>query len=228
MTDAETSSAGAGAAARPFPLFDLQGLLQAKLESIGAYPRRYERGERPRDRIWASELGSCPRAAWHGWRHPAAHDEDFSQHRGALGHAVEGVLADALAPILVAREVSFTNHRASGRADFIVRIDGKQVPVELKSTYGFDLALNAPYPSHALQLRFYVEQMDAPYGLLVYYNLSNYGGKSGHWQALRVPRDDAAVDAAVEALWAAVHAEAEPACRAPGDCFDCSRLEGRT
>lgn len=210
----------------PFPTYPLED----HLKKIS--PGEFDRGNRPRDRLWASEIGSCARAVWYNWHHPRPHDENFSQHRGALGHAVEWMLEQKLAPILVAKEVSFTNTHASGRADFVVRLTPKdeQIPVEIKSTYGFDWAVRAPKRAHVLQLQYYLSAMPkAPFGLLVYVNLANYGGKSGHFTALWIPRDDVGVKSRIEYLRSIVDKPEPPACENlddPKGCWDCGLVEG--
>ena len=212
----------------PFPMFPLR----ATVDSVLGGPRRFVRANRPRDRLYASELGQCQRAVWRNWRYPRPHDEKFERGRGALGHAVEEMLASELAPCLVAREVSFTNTRVSGRADFFLRLppskeypEGIQVPVELKSTYALDLAVNDPKRSHVLQLRYYMEAADAPFGILVYIGLGNWGGQSGEYVALKVDRNDRMLGSFVDKLWRVVHRSAEPQCENEDDpkgCFDCS------
>ena len=212
----------------PFPMFPLRATVDAVLRG----PRRFVRKNRPRDRLYASELGQCQRAVWRNWRYPRPHDEKFERGRGALGHAAEVMLASELAPCLVAQEVSFTNTRVSGRADFFLRLppsreypEGIQVPVELKSTYGLDLAVNDPKRSHVLQLRFYMEAADSPFGLLVYISLGNWGGQSGEYVALKVDRNDQMLESFVDKLWRVVHRNREPACENADDprgCFDCS------
>lgn len=196
----------------------------------------FERVNRPRDRLWASELGYCARAAWRSWHNPKPHDLGFTNGRGALGKGVEEIIAVKLRCVIAAREVSFTSEHTSGRADFVLRLErgGPQIPCEVKSTYAYDRFLAEPMESHLLQLRYYLREMpepDAPFGLLLYYNLSNYKGGSGKWACLRISRDDAAVSAREARLWAIVHSETEPACDAPDptDCFPCSlvaRSEG--
>ncbi len=212
-----------------FARFPLDEIL-AKVD-VGSY----RRGNRPRDRLWASQLGGCPRAVWHSWQHPRPHDEEFEQHRGALGHAVEDMMFNGpFKRVAIAREVTFTNHRVSGRADGFLRFerDEHQVPVELKSTYGFDWALAEPHKAHVAQALWYAQQDDSPYAILCYVNLSNYNDLAGHWGALRLERADEWLDALTEKLWAAVHSAEEPPCRDPGlnartkklACFDCSLL----
>jgi hypothetical protein len=216
-----------------FPRFPLDEKLAAL--DVGTY----ERGNRPRDRLWASQLGGCPRAVWHSWQHPRPHDDEFENHRGALGHAVEDMVFERLLKrITIAREVSFTNHKVSGRVDGFIRFDREehQVPVEVKSTYAFDWSITAPHKDHVAQALWYAQQDDSPFAILLYVDLSNYNNHSGHWGALRLPRADAWVDALTENLWAVVHANAEPVCREPGinpktgklKCFGCSLLETGT
>jgi hypothetical protein len=212
----------------PFPIFPLR----ATVDSILGGPRRFVRANRPRDRLYASELGNCQRAVWRNWRFPRPHDEKFERGRGALGHAVEEMLASEFSPVLVAREVSFTNQRVSGRADFFIRLppsdefpQGVQVPVELKSTYALDMAVKDPKRAHVLQLRYYMEASDAPFGFLIYINLGNWGGRSGEYVALKVDRNDHMLESFVNKLWRVVHRDAEPRCENEDDpkgCFDCS------
>ena len=199
---------------------DLRAVADAA--SVGRYARKTNR---PRDRLYASELGSCARAVWFNWRHPKPHDEEFERGRGMLGHAGEWVMKRHLRPILLGEEVTFTNHRVSGRADFFVRIGLEQIPVEVKTTYALDLSVARPYPSHVLQAAFYAMADDDPYAVLVYLNLGNYGGGSGKWVALKVPRMDAVLNARIDYLWEVVHSDEEPACENPGDCFACGLLE---
>lgn len=195
---------------------DLQSVIDRA--SVGKYARK---STRVRDRLYASELGSCARAVWSNWRHPRPHDEEFERGRGMLGHAGEWVMGEHLRPILLGSEVTFTNHRVSGRADFFVRIGTEQIPVEVKTTYALSWAVAESRASHVLQAAFYAMSDDAPYAILVYLNLGNYGGGSGKWVALRVPRMDAVLNARVNALWDAVHSETPPDCEHPGDCWDC-------
>jgi hypothetical protein len=192
----------------------------------------FQRGNRPRDHIYASQLGACARAVWFDWYYPGLRpDDDFNETRGALGHAVESLIAKQLGPLLVAEEVSFYAEEAhvSGRVDFVVRLKptGPMIPVELKTTYAYDKFLRAPLPSHLLQLRYYLTQIpEAPFGILVYYNLSAWGGKSGHWTALVIPRDDGSVWARARFLWKIVHERDSPACDHEGEpepCWGCSR-----
>ena len=213
----------------PFPQIDLKGYVHdLEMRLFGISPLRFERGHRPRDALWASQLGACPRAVFLGWHNPQPHDIEFDQHRGALGHAVEDLRAGQLARILVAREVTFRTELISGRADFVVRIDGKQLPLEMKSTYGLDLSVSSPKPSHVLQVQFYISQMpEAPYGILEYYNLANYGGKSGHYVDLVIPRDDTRVRSVAENLMQMIKSGIEPPCESPGDCWDCDRADGK-
>ncbi len=191
----------------------------------------FERGNRPRDHLYASQLGACARAVWYSWAYPDVRpDDNFSETRGALGHAVEGVLAEQLNGIVVAREVSFYDEarHVSGRVDFIVRLvkDGPMIPVELKTTLAYDRFLAEPMASHLLQLRYYLTQVpEAPFGILVYYNLSGWGGKMGEWTALEIPRDDASVTEQAARLWRVVRQKEPPACEHHDDkdgCWDCS------
>ena len=210
----------------PFPRFPLQETL-AELDIAGTYVR----ANRPRDHIWASSLGACRKSVWTEWNHPRPHDDDFEQHRGALGHAVEDNMAAKLKRVIVAREVSFTTPLISGRADFVVRLErgGPMIPVECKSTTAFDWSMKDPKRAHVLQTQFYVSQTDAPFGILLYYNLANWGGQMGHWGTLYVPRDDAGLQSRAELLWADVHGTDAPACENPGEkngCWDCNRAEG--
>lgn len=206
--------------------FDLEGYIDT-IDVAG----KFERGNRPRDRIYASELGWCARAMWRSWHHPRPHDDLFSNNRGRLGHAAEVAMKEILRPVLVADEVSFTSDKVSGRVDFVIRMEkgGPQIPVELKTTYAFDRSMVEPFESNVLQLQFYLTQMpDAPFGFLCYMNLANYGGGSGIRGYLKVPRDDASVGAKVERLWSIVHdCKEEPACDAdnPNDCFPCKITE---
>jgi hypothetical protein len=191
----------------------------------------FERGDRPRDHIYASQLGSCARAVWFSWKFPNERpDDNFTETRGALGHAVEGLVAEQLNGLIAAQEVSYydeTNH-ISGRADYIIRMshDGPMIPVELKTTLAYDRFLDSPMASHLLQLRYYLTQIpEAPYGILIYYNLSGWGGKMGEWTALEIPRDDESVTKRAAYLWELVHAESPPTCEHEGEkepCFDCS------
>jgi len=215
----------APAPANPFPAYPLHETLEgAPLPPVPAFKRT----NRPRDHLWASELGTCARAVWLNWHYPRPHDDDFSQHRGALGHAVEEVLASKLSRMLIAREVSFNESRVSGRTDFVVYLEGQQIPVELKSTYAFQRMLADPRESHVLQLLWYIQQLGVPFGLLVYFDLSNYAGNSGHWSALRIPRDDARLEIRIGQLWMAVHSAVEPACESPEEkCWDCGLAEGK-
>lgn len=213
--------------ADPFMRFDLD----AAVERIGI--GKFERGDRPRDRVWASQLGGCPRAAWWLWRHPKPHDDEFSDKRGAIGHAIEDVVFEVwLRPFTIAREVSFTNHKVSGRADGFCRFEpnGPQVPVEVKSTYAFDWALSLPHKAHVAQALWYAQQADSPYALLLYVNLSNWNNGSGNRAALILPRADAWIDALTEKMWRIVHEDSAPPCEKPGvdtrthklNCFECS------
>ena len=197
--------------------------LERHLENLSV--GQFDRGDRPRDHLYASELGYCPRAVWMGWKHPQPFDREFTETRGALGHAIEDLMAAKLARILVAREVSFRDDRVSGRVDFVVRLKrgGPQIPVEVKSTYAYTRFVKSPERSHLLQLGWYLTQMpDAPFGILIYYNLMVKG--SGHWTALKIPPLPMSVYHAVRALWATVHLRSEPTCREsdPATCFSCS------
>jgi CRISPR/Cas system-associated exonuclease Cas4 (RecB family) len=226
MPDAELRES-AKADSQPFPKFPLQDVIAGLMG--GVFPPRFVRANRPRDRIYASELGSCRRAVWRNWRNPKPHDVAFERGRGALGHAVEDLIAKHLAPIIVAREVSFTNDIVSGRADFFIRLPtGEQVPVEVKSTYGFDLAIKDPKPSHFLQLSYYSMSADSPFGLLIYVNLSNWGGQSGEWVALKVPRMDREVETRARYLRMLVQTPNEPECENPDDCWDCEHTNGES
>jgi len=191
----------------------------------------FERGDRPRDHLYASQLGSCARAVWFNWRFPNVRpDDNFSETRGALGHWIENGVAEQLNGMLVAREVSFYDEKnhISGRADYIVRLthDGPMIPVELKTTAAYDRFLDDPMGSHLLQLRYYLTQIpEAPFGLLVYYSLSSWGGKMGEWTALVIPRDDESVTNRSRFLWKIVHSDDAPLCEHESDkggCFDCS------
>lgn len=213
--------------ANPFPRYPLHEILDRN--SLPPVPS-FQRGNRPRDHLWASELGSCQRAVWLNWHHPRPHDDEFEQHRGALGHAVEDIIAKKVARMLVAREVSFNTPKVTGRTDFVLFIDEKQVPLEMKSTYAFSRAMAEPRRSHQLQLLWYTQQLDAPFGLLLYYDLSNYAGNSGHWDVLRLPRDDERVNRRIEHLWYIVHQNhGGPQCEdeKPDECWDCSLAAGR-
>jgi hypothetical protein len=201
----------------------------------------FARGNRPRDHIYASQLGDCARAVWFNWHYPELRpDDNFSETRGALGHAVEGLVAKQLGALLVAEEVSFYAEEAhvSGRVDFVIRLKpkGPMIPVELKTTYAYDKFINSPLPSHLLQLRYYLTQIpEAPYGILIYYCLSNWGDKAGQWAALVIPRDDKSVWSRAEALWRIVLRKDSPACEHEGEkepCWGCSKspeavLKGR-
>jgi hypothetical protein len=208
----------------PFPLYPLGELLD-KL-SMGTY----ERGNRPRNRLWASEIGGCARAVWFNWYHPKPHDDEFSQHKGLLGHIIEDGYANyIIRPILVAREVTFTNDRASGRADFVVRLEhgGPQIPIELKSTNAASWSVSEPKRSHVLQLQWYLLQMpEAPFGLLQYYELANYKQMQGHWReyVLYIPRDDEAVKSRIDYLLSLIANPDPPECEGLADkdgCWDC-------
>ena len=204
----------------PFPVFDLDGMLALP----AATPKPFQRKNRPRDHLYASELGSCARAVWNNWRHPRPHDLNFEQHRGALGHAGEDMMAHVLRRVLVDREVTLTTPKVSGRVDFVLEFNGEQVPAELKTTYGMDWAMADPKLAHILQCLWYVEQMQAPYGVLIYLNLSNYGDKSGHWGALRLTDHRGLLAPRIERMWNAVHDENAPDCEHVNDkngCFDC-------
>lgn len=213
---------------QPFPRVDLRAVLDR-------WPGKFERGSRPRDHLWASQVGDCRRAVWTSWHRPQPHDDFFETHLGALGHAVEDMMAQVLAPITVrgGREVSFTTPKVSGRVDFVVRLhpDRAQMPLEVKSTYGFDQALAAPKFSHMYQLQWYLTQFpEAEHGVLAYVNLSNWGGNAGHWEALYIPRDDAKVAARVDVLWDDVHQAEPPGCENledPRGCWDCMKAEGK-
>jgi len=203
-----------------FPSFPLRRLAHRR----AVLP--FERGARPRDHIYASELGKCPRAVWFNWHYPDARDGDFSEKRGALGHAVEEAFARQIAALTVSREVSFYDeeHHLSGRVDFVVRLShaGPMIPVELKSTYAYSRFVADPMEPHLMQLRYYLTQMpEAPFGLLVYYNLSNWGGAAGEWTSLRIDRRDRAVHGEANSLWEVVHRARPPDCEEK-DCFDCS------
>jgi hypothetical protein len=202
-------------AAEPsYPAYPLADLLRDRTPTAEWTPR-------PRDRLWASELGSCDRAAWFGWNRPREPDSRFAETRGQLGHWVEDGLARVLAPITVGREVCLRDDYVSGRVDYLVRLAPGEapVPVELKTTYASRL-VSSPMPAHVLQLRFYLSCLpDAGFGLLLYYRLDYKG--AGSWAALQVERDDAAVRARVSELWAVVHSADPPPCREPGACFFC-------
>ena len=217
---------GMGRAVPPnlFPIFPLDYILQEK--SMGTF----DRGARPRDHLYASELGYCPRAVWMGFKSPKPMDEHFTATRGALGHAIEALMAEKLNGLVVAKEVSFRDDFVSGRVDFVIRMErgGVQIPVELKTTYAYEKFVKSPELSHLLQIGWYLTQMpDAPFGLLVYYALQNksYDGSkrdiSGEWTALQIPRDDKTVTARVATLWEVVHQPKQPKCESPGDCFSC-------
>lgn len=206
--------------------------LEKHLESLEMGP--FDRGRRPRDHLYASELGSCPKAVWLGFNRPKPIDKEFSDHRGALGHCVEDGMAVKLARLLVAREVSFRNDKVSGRVDFVIRMEhgGPQIPVELKTTYAYPRAVDFPEMSHLLQLGWYLTQMpEAPFGILILYSLAY--PTSGYWSAVQVPRDDDFVAEHVERLWRIIHKAEEPVCREPGlddrgkpACFGCARYAG--
>jgi CRISPR/Cas system-associated exonuclease Cas4 (RecB family) len=206
--------------------------LEKHLESLDMGP--FDRGERPRDHLYASELGYCPRAVWLGFKHPKPIDKEFSETRGALGHAIEELMAVKLARILVAREVTFRDERVSGRVDFVVRLKkgDPQIPVELKTTYAYTRFCANPEMSHLLQLGWYLTQMpEAPFGILIYYALDY--PNSAHWTAIEIPHDDRFVEERVKRLWKIAHALEEPACENPGEnargerrCFSCSTHEG--
>lgn len=198
----------------------------------------FERGNRPRDHLYASHLGSCPRAVWFGWKYPELRPEDeFPETRGALGHWIEDGVAGQLNGMLVAREVSFYDeeHHISGRVDFIVRLThaGPMIPVELKTTAAYDRFLAEPLENHLLQLRYYLTQMpDAPFGILIYYSLSAFHRRGeeestmGQWTALVIPRDDEAVRERAARLWRIVRHDQPPECEHrddKGGCWDCSK-----
>lgn len=224
MPQASTARGGASHP-NPFRTFDLRTLIDTKLKKIGAWPKKFVRIDRPRDRIYASDLGKCPRAVWLGWRHPRPHDDEFERKRGALGHAVEDMIAKVQDVLIVAREVSFVDERVSGRADFVLRIDNEQVPEEVKSTYAFDRFLADPPRTNVLQAAWYAMQLGAPFALLTYVNLANYGGNSGDWNSLVIPRMDDELKREAEMLWQVVHTDKMPLCGNPKDCFDCSLFE---
>lgn len=210
---------------KPWPKFDLKTVMAARDSGD------FDRGDRPRDHLYASELGYCARAVWMGWHNPQPFDKEFTEGRGALGHAIEELMVEKLGMaksggLIVAREVSFRDEKVSGRADFFLRLKKgtPQFPLELKTTAAFDQFMDTPPNSHLLQLRWYLTQApDAPFGLLTYYNLSSWGGGLGKWDTLRVERDDEAVEKRVSYLWRIVHQDREPACEAedPTDCWDC-------
>lgn len=210
----------------PRPAIEIMPL-QQMLDERG--PGEFQRGSRPRDHLYASELGHCPRSVWLEWHHPRPRDETFSRGRGALGHAVEHLMKENLRPFLVADEVTFRDEMVSGRADFFLRL-GKgypQFPAELKTTLAYDRFCSEPMREHVLQLQWYLSQEpSAPYGVLIYYNLSGWGGKMGEWKALVIPRDDTGVSAVAKKLWAIVHQSKEPECEEPGKCFWCDIAAG--
>ena len=229
MTEAKPKAAATPEVPAPYDRFDLAPILAER------GPGAFDREGRERDHIYASELGDCIRAAWFAFREPYRSDDDFSAHRGALGHAVEDLMAEKLAPIIVrgadgreGREVSFHTDRVSGRVDFVVRFrpDRPQLPIELKTTYAFDKSLALPYKSHVAQLQWYLSQMGhSPYGLLMYYNLSNWGNRAGYWECLKIPRDDEGIARRIDKMWKALHQPVEPSCEFPeedgGLCFKC-------
>jgi hypothetical protein len=191
----------------------------------------FERGDRPRDHIYASELGACARAVWYNWHFPDMRpDDDFSEFRGALGHGIEEVVAKQIASVVVSREVSFYDEVAhiSGRVDFVIRVthDGEMIPVELKTTKAYGRFLEEPLDSHLLQLRYYLTQMPkAPFGLLVYYSLEGWGDTMGHWEALQIPRDDPSVFERAKHLHRLIAEARPPACEKMNEedgCWDCS------
>ena len=208
----------------PFPKFDLAALLEER--DMGGFVR----GVRPRDHLYASELGYCPRAVWLGFKKPRPDDKEFREGRGALGHAVEDLVYKKLNGFAVEREVSFRDERVSGRVDFVMRFSkrGPQIPLEVKSTYAYSRFVGDPMWAHLLQVGWYLTQMpEAPYGLLLYYSLEY--STSAQWTVLKIPRDDEAVKERVDALWKVVHSDKEPPCREgkPEDCFDCSNHAGK-
>ncbi len=192
----------------------------------------FERGARPRDRLYASELGHCQRSVWLEWHHPKPRDEAFSRGRGWLGHCVEHGVKEWIRPFFVADEVSLRDDRVSGRVDFFLRFHKgyPQIPMELKTTLAFDKFCSEPMLEHLLQLRWYLQQQpDSPYGLLCYVNLSGWGGRMGEKKVLVIPRDDAQVKARVDHLWKVVHHDEEPECEEPegqAKCFWCSIAKG--
>jgi hypothetical protein len=197
----------------------------------------FERGDRPRDHVYASELAGCVRATWWNWHYPNDRpDDDFGETRGALGHGIEEVVAKQIAPLIVAREVSYYDEKMhiSGRVDYVVRtsIDGPMLPAELKSTKAYDKFLEEPMEEHIMQLRYYLSQMPgAPFGLLIYYSLqgwpSHTTGKDtmGCWEALEVSRDDEAVRKRVAYVYNLVNRKDPPPCEHLNDkdgCWGCS------
>lgn len=197
----------------------------------------FERGTRPRDHIYASELGACARAVWFKFHYPTEFDKTYSERRGAVGHAIENLHAEQVKGLLVAREVSFYDEvmHVSGRVDFVLRTthDGPMIPEELKTTIAFDHSMCEPFSANVYQLLYYISQIpEAPYGLLTYFNLASWkddegNSRMGEWETLLVPRDDEEVKRRAAYLWKVVHKEEPPNCeyvprpKYP-DCFECS------
>lgn len=210
--------------------------------------RPFDRGARPRDHLYASDLGKCPRAVWLTWRFGHKRDPYFEDYLGPYGHALEDLIADQLGGLVCAREVSFRDERVSGRADFFLRLRhrGTQIPAELKSTAAFERFVSEPLPTHVFQLRWYLAQEPrAKFGVLIYLSSQYKAWKDdalgewkrgdrilSRWVALKIPRDDEAVTREVGYLWHVVHQPNEPACsyvpqRAGDECFDCANARER-
>jgi CRISPR/Cas system-associated exonuclease Cas4 (RecB family) len=174
---------------------------------------------RPRTYLYATELGKCPRAVWHDYHLGKRPDPAFEEYRAPLGHAVEDMESARFGKLVKERETKLRSELTSGRVDFVLVVEGQEVPLELKSTYVALDSPKLPMRSHVLQCAFYLSRMpSAPFALLRYVGLG-YSAQ-GRSVTFVVERMDAEVRATEERLWKIVQGPEPPACER-ADCFDC-------
>jgi CRISPR-associated exonuclease Cas4 len=112
--------------------------------------------------------------------------------------------------------------RISGRPDAIIEVDGKAIPVELKT----GKVPQGPYFSHILQLGAYGLLMEEEYGTLPPYGLIKYGPK-GEEKEFKVEMDKRLMFTLAgkigEMRLSLESGEAHRNHNRPGKCTNCSR-----
>ena len=135
---------------------------------------------RPRTdgRYYPSEIGSCIRKVWYGYKKPKERPNDVIKIF-QMGNMIHDFIADVLKSEknpeieLLKSEVPFRENiedfMIAGRLDDVLMIkeSGRTVLVEVKSTKMVSMA-KEPQESHLMQLQIYLHFLKLRYGMIVY------------------------------------------------------------
>jgi CRISPR/Cas system-associated exonuclease Cas4 (RecB family) len=135
---------------------------------------------RPRQegRYYPSEIGSCVRKIWYGYKKPRERKSDVIKIF-QMGNMIHDFITDVLKSEknpdieLLQSEVPFRqpieDFTVSGRVDdvMMIKTSGRTVLVEVKSTKMLSMT-NEPQPSHVMQLQVYLHFLGMKYGMIVY------------------------------------------------------------